>query len=135
VINLGDIIRPIVRFFDGLWIRLMGRKVCLHKSGIAFRAMYTIPHSTPQMFGIDTPDEVEVEADLSQVLGQLGKPPELGDVILLNDGCVESYRIVSRSYRDRGGWLGRSNRLVLVCTRYVECKSVTKEPLYVEDKV
>jgi hypothetical protein len=133
MINLGDVLRPLLRFCDRTWIGLMGRHVLDLTTAKSFRAIYLLPITQGTIFGLDLSDEAVFQTDYPSYLRKFGKPPEVGS-ILQAEG--RDWRVVSSTVLDRGGILGMSNRLSITATPYVKCRSVTKEvSLYVEDKV
>lgn len=120
--NLGDLIRPVVRWLDGLYIKAFGRRVHDIKQGFGFRGLFELPYSTGyQTFGIDSPDEIAIECSEQDVLKRYGRYPEIGSIFWVEG---QKFQLVCR-HRTDSRLLG-TGRLVLTAAMYAESVTSTQ---------
>jgi hypothetical protein len=124
--NLGDVFRKVYQKADSLWIKATGRPVVDFETGNSFRAFYELPdwkeNCRHGLFGIDVVDEMEVEADYSQVLECYGYIPPKGTILVIED---QSWQILHR-YSVDCKFSGKG-RLVFVVVRYQESVTNTND--------
>ncbi len=134
-----DVIKGLARKADGFWIDNAGfpivvtgvlrkdpnvERLYLEESSKVFQSQepvllygfYDYPDDKAlNMFGIDSPEEMEIEVNEENVLKKLGKVPEIGTVLYIEDlnwTVIQRTRIYNR-------FIGRY-RLKLTVMRYQE---------------
>lgn len=134
-----DFIKDTLRKIDGYWIESAGHPIVVKgvfKRDEAVEKLYredrgtvfdTLPHVTfhgfydyptlPSLtcFGIDAPDEMEVQVNYDIVTSRLGKVPEIGTLLTIEQS---DWMVINRSYI-YNRFIGKY-RLALLCARYQE---------------
>jgi hypothetical protein len=137
--NIGDYLRTAARSADELFIEGTGRELFYYRrlvsqaatdqvydvraqiswtnDPIVLRGFYETPLAEGvQQFGIDSPDEMDVELGYETTLKKVGAVPSPGDLIVTNKS--EKWVVLTRRRKD--DMLRGQNRLVLTVQRFQE---------------
>lgn len=116
--HLGDMFRWVACRADELFVENTGRPFTDLESGVELRGIYELPEgaANPQLFGIDGPDEMDVELGYYTTIDKLKRVPPVGDKFL--DLLKQTWIVINRRRKD--DMVRGQNRLVLTVRRYQE---------------
>jgi hypothetical protein len=116
--NLGDFLRMGTCTLDELYIEGTGRSLIHVGSNQQLRGFYEVPFNPDSnSFGLDAPDQMEIELGFRMTLKKIGSLPAIGDLIYLPQH-QSNWKITAKRQNDdafRG-----LNRLILTVARYQE---------------
>ncbi len=124
--NIGDYVRSGICYLDELFVEATGRSFIHIDKGVRLIGVYQLPpkSTAPRLFGLDEPDEMEVELGYKTTKKKLGELPKLVDKFIDFNG---DKWVVNDMHRLDGKVKGQ-NRLVLTVCRYQE--TVISSPQY-----
>ena len=116
--HLGDLFRWGACALDELFVENTGRPFTQLEGGVELRGIYELPalSSAPQFFGIDGPDEMDVELGYHTTLRKLKRPPQIAEKFV--DLVGQTWIVINRWRKD--DMVRGQNRLVLTVQRYQE---------------
>lgn len=116
--HVGDMFRWAACRLDELFVENTGRPFTHLETGTELRGIYELPEGSaaPKVFGLDSPDEMDVELGYFTTLDKLKTVPKIGDKFV--DLLKQTWVVFNRRRKD--DMVRGQNRLVLTVTRYQE---------------